>query len=244
MTAVTSSRAADELDARPAKRRRDLAALTGALFVLAAVGAFIAGGNTPHGDASADAVIAHYSANRAQGIVASIILALVAVPTLAFAARLRERARLAIGADRTLPNFAFAAGAVTAAGFLGAAAIHFALADYARDLDLSAAQALNALDADSFILFATGIATLVFAGSLIALRSRLLPVWLGLTGIPIAIAMFTPVAFFAACAAGAWIIVTSLLLYAIDPETSGRVQTARGADGGARATPLTPTLRG
>ena len=64
--------------------------------MLGAAGAFLIGGNTPDGDASADSVIAYYTANRTQGIIAAVILALTAIPTLAFAARLRERARLAM----------------------------------------------------------------------------------------------------------------------------------------------------
>jgi hypothetical protein len=203
-------------------------------------------GGYANGDASAGAIIAHYTANRTQGITAAIILALAAVPTLAFAARLGERARVALGADGTLPNFAFAAGVLTAAGFLGAAAIHLALADYARDVNFSAAQALNALDADSFLLFTTGLATLVFAGSLIALRSRLLPSWLGWPGIVIAIAMFTPVGFFAACLAGAWIIVVSLSLYASGDEPAGGgradgLATRDSSDAAPRVAGLTPT---
>ena len=56
------------------------------LFRLGAVSAFVGGGNTPDGDATAESVIAPYTANRTQGIIAAIILALAAVPTLAFTA--------------------------------------------------------------------------------------------------------------------------------------------------------------
>jgi hypothetical protein len=246
MTTLTTPTTADRPNERSANRLRDLVALTGGLFVLAVVGAFIVGGDTPKGDAGAEAVIAHYTENRTQGIIASLVLALAAVPALAFAARLRERARLALGADRTLPNFAFASGVVMAMGFLGAAAIHLALADYARDLEPAGAQALNSLDADSFLLFTTGIATLVLAGSLIALRSPLLPAWLGWTGIPVAIAIFTPVGFFAACLGGVWIIATSLLLYARgeQPDTGGtrdRVSSNGSTDTASSGTGLAPT---
>jgi len=238
-----SSPPTEQLKERSGRRLRDLTALTGGLFVLGAVGAFVIGGDTPDGNASADAVIAHYTANRTQGIIAAIVLALTAIPTLAFAARLRERARIALGADRTLPNLAFGAGVLTAAGFLGAAAIDLALADYARDLELSAAQALNALGADSFLLFTTGIATLVLAGSLIAIRSRLLPAWLGWTGIAIAIAMFTPVGFFAACLAGVWIVAASLLLFARgEPSTDGGGSDRVMVAGTTADADLTPTF--
>lgn len=56
------------------------------LFVLGAVSAFVGGGNAPDGDATAESVIAHYTANRTQGIIAAIIIALAAVPALAFTA--------------------------------------------------------------------------------------------------------------------------------------------------------------
>ena len=75
-----------QLQERSGTRLHDLTALTGALFVLGAAGAFLIGGNTPDGDASPDAVIAYYTANRTQGIIAAVILALTAIPTLAFTA--------------------------------------------------------------------------------------------------------------------------------------------------------------
>jgi hypothetical protein len=243
MTTVTSSPTADRPRERAVRAPRDVTALTGALFVLGVVAAFVIAGNTPDGDASAQAVIAHYTDNRAQGIVAAIVLALATIPTVAFAARLRERSRRLL-VDRTLPNLAFGAGVLSAAGFLAAAAIHLALSDYARDLDPSAAQALNALDADSFLLFTTGIAMLVLAASLIAIRSQLLPAWLGWMGIAVTVAMFTPIGFFAACVAGAWIIVTSLILF-VAAERSGEGASDRsdtGSNGGASARTLTPTL--
>jgi hypothetical protein len=246
MTDLTPPISAAPRRGRAYKRRWDVMALTGALFVTGVVAAFVTAGNTPDGDASAQAVIAHYADNRTQGIIASVVLALTAVPALAFAARLRERARVAFGIDRTIPNLAFGAGVVTATGVLGAAAIHLALSDYARDLDPSAVQALNALDADSFLLFTTGIATLVLATSLVAIRSRLLPAWLGWVGIPVSIAMFTPVGFFAACVAGAWIIGASLILFT-GGERSGeaaqdRMEPHHGSDEGETARTLTPTF--
>jgi hypothetical protein len=249
VSTLTSPTSADQLRERSAKPLRDVTALTGALFVLGALGAFIVAGNTPDGDASAAAVISHYADNRTQGIVASVILALTAIPTLAFGARLRERARLAMGAGGTLPNFAFAAAVLTATGLLGAAAIHLALSDYARDLDPAAVQALNALDADSFLLFTTGIATIVLAVALIAIRGRLLPTWFGWVGIPVAIAMFTPVGFFATCLGGAWIIAASIMLSVTDEPAPAEVDRDRRTPRASSSKPsgnagLTPTAFG
>ncbi len=205
-------RDSSELEVVPKGRARDVVALTGALSVLLIVASFVVWGNTPKGDASAAEVFAHYSDSRTQGLIAAVLLAVSTIPLMAFAASLRERAR-AVMPDSMLPSFALGAGIVAAAGFIGAAGVHLALSDYGRDIDLAAAQALNALDADSFMLFTAGLSALVLAGSLIALRSHLLSPWLGWAGIIVAIAIFTPVGFFASCAAGAWIIATSIILY-------------------------------
>lgn len=208
----TPERDASELEVVPRGRARDVVALTGALSVLLIVASFVVWGDTPKGDASAAEVFAHYSDNRTQGLIAAVLLAVSTNPLMAFAASLRQRARTVMP-DSMLPSFAFGAGIVAAAGFIGAAGVHLALSDYGRDIDPAAAQALNALDADSFVLFTAGLSALVLAGSLIALRSHLLPPWLGWPGIVVAIAIFTPVGFFASCAAGAWIIATSIILY-------------------------------
>jgi hypothetical protein len=227
-----------EADTRSRARPRDSAALTGALSILLIVAAFVVWGNTPKGDATGAEVFSHYADNRTQGLIAAALLALSAIPVVAFAAALRERARMVLPRSM-LPSFAFGAGVVAAAGFLGAAGIHFALADFGRDIDPAAAQALNTLDADSFVVFTAGLSGMVLAGSLIALRTWLLPAWLGGTGIIIAIAIFTPVGFFASCAAGAWIILISAMLYLGGETTPGPSSPAPGARRRAPTEPAT-----
>lgn len=218
----------DASERDPGSRARDFAALTGTVSVLLIVASFVVWGNTPAGDAGAAEVSAHYAENRTQGLIAAVLLAVSTIPLVAFAASLRERAR-SVMPDSMLPNFAFGAGIVAAAGFIGAAGIHLALSDYGRDIDLAAAQALNTLDADSFVLFTAGLSALVLAGSLIALRSHLVSPGLGWVGIVVAIAMFTPGGFFASCAAGAWIIATSIILY-LRAQPAGETST-RGPAG-------------
>ncbi|MGN6871546.1 MAG: hypothetical protein ACTHMY_24380 [Solirubrobacteraceae bacterium] len=195
--------------------------------MLLVVASCLVWGNTPSGDASAAEVSAHYADNRTQGLIGAVLLAVSTIPLVAFAASLRERAR-AVMPDSMLPSFAFGAGIVAAAGFIGAAGIHLALSDYGRDIDLAAAQALNTLDADSFVLFTSGLSAMVLAGSLIAIRSHVVPAGLGWVGIVVAIAIFTPGGFFASCVAGLWIMATSIILYL-------RGQPAREPSGRGRA---------
>jgi hypothetical protein len=200
------------------QQKRNLAPLTGALFVVLTLIAFIPiGGNTPEGDDSAQKVVSFYSDHENKEIIAAVVLALAAVALIFFAATLKQRLEAAGPDGSILPTVALGAGIIAAGGFLTAATVHFALADYAGDIDASAAQALNALDADFFLPFAIGLATLVLATSLWLVRNRLLlPTWLGWAGIIIFIISFTPIGFIGFGLAGIWVVVVSILLYLRD----------------------------
>lgn len=133
---------------------------------------------------------------------------------------------------------------MTAGGFLAAAGLHFALADYAGGVEPAAAQAMNAIDNDFFLPFTTGLAALVLATSLLAVRAKVLPPWLGWVGIRLFIVFFTPAGFVAFGLSGIWIIVASVLLYlrgetaAVAPRPTGpgrRTSLASGSAGGAGA---------
>jgi hypothetical protein len=139
---------------------------------------------------------------------------LSSVPLLFFSATLRERLRAAVPGRSVLPTVAFAGGVVTAAGFVVAATLHFALADYASDIQPAAAQAINAIDNDFFLPFTTGLAVLLLATSLVVVRAKVvLPVWLGWVGIVLFVVFFTPAGFVAFGLSGIWVIVASVLLY-------------------------------
>ncbi len=195
-------------------RKRDLGALTGALFVVLVLVAFFAvGGNTPEGDDSARKVVKYYSDNENKQIIAAVILALSSVPLLYFTALLRELLRSSLPARSSVPSFALGGGIVAAAGFVTAATIHFALADYTKDIAPAAAQAINAIDGDFFLPFTTGLAVLVLATSVAAIRVAVLPKWLGWVGVVLFIVFFTPAGFIAFGLSGIWIIVASVILY-------------------------------
>ena len=199
-------------------QKRDLGPLTGALFVVLVLVAFFAlGGNTPDGDASARKVVSFYGDNENKEIIAAVVLALSAVPLLYFTALMRDRLRAALPDRSLLPAFAVGGGAVAAAGFTIAATMHFALADYAKDIQPSAAQAINAIDNDFFLPFTTGLAVLVLASSVGAIRAGILPKWLGWVGVVLFVVFFTPAGFIAFGLTGIWIIVVSVLLYTRGP---------------------------
>ncbi|HEY1285077.1 MAG TPA: hypothetical protein VGF04_03245 [Solirubrobacterales bacterium] len=200
------------------RQKRNFAPLTGALFVVLTLVAFFAiGGSTPEGDDSAQKVVTFYSDHETKEIIAAVVLALAAVALIFFAATLKQRLDVASPNRGILPTVALGAGIIASGGFLSAATLHFALADYASDIDASAAQALNAIDADFFLPFVAGLATLILATSLWLVGNRsLLPTWLGWVGIIIFVVSFTPAGFIGFGLAGIWIIVVSILLYLRD----------------------------
>lgn len=212
-------------------KRRDLIALTGALFVVLLVVGFIVGGDTPDGDASGAKVVSYYGDNEAQNVAAIILIALSTVPLLFFASTLSERVRAGLAERSVIPNFVLVTGVLLAAGLFGAGTIHLALTDLADEIRPSAAQALNALDNDSWIAFAGPAAMFVLGGSLAAIRSTVLPTWLGWAGVVLFVLQFTPAGFFAALLALIWIIVVSVLLYLRGAEASTPEQPAVASPG-------------
>ncbi|HEY7255321.1 MAG TPA: hypothetical protein VH476_01445 [Solirubrobacterales bacterium] len=204
------------------QQKRNLVSLTGALFVVLTLIAFFAiGGSTPEGDDSAQKVVSFYSDHESKEMIAAVVLALAAVALIFFAATLKQRLDAASSEPGILPTVALGAGIIASGGFATAATVHFALAEYASDIEPSAAQALNALDSDFFLPFVMGLATLILAVSLWLLKNRLLlPTWLGWAGIFIFVISFTPLGFIGFGLAGIWVIVISIMLYLRD-ETAG-----------------------
>jgi hypothetical protein len=196
------------------QQQRDARALSGALAVVLVLVSFLAlGGDTPDGDASANKVVRFYSAHETREVIAGVVLGLAAVVLIFFCAVVRDRLEHVAQGSSALPNFAFGAGIVASGGFMTAGAIHFALADYANDIQPVAAQALNALDSDFFLPFAIGTVALVLGISLIAIRTGMLASWLGWIGVLLFIVSFTPVGFVGFGLAGIWLIAVSILLY-------------------------------
>jgi hypothetical protein len=213
------------------QQNRNLSALTGALFVVLTLIAFFAiGGSTPEGDDSAQKVVSFYSDHDSKEMVAAVVLALAAALLVFFAAILKQRLEAAGPERGILPTVALGAGFIAAGGFATAATVHFALAEYAGDIEPSAAQALNALDSAFFLPYVMGLATMILATSLWLVRNRsLLPTWIGWVGIIIFIVSFTPLGFIGFGLAGIWVIVVSILLYMREDSAAGPSAPAAGA---------------
>jgi uncharacterized membrane protein YidH (DUF202 family) len=192
--------------------------LSGVVFVVGTVVAIVGvGGDTPDGNASAAKVSSFYQAHQNRQNVAAFILAAAVLFLVLFGA-VFFRAVWRSGRREIWPSV-LAAGTVLAAGaFVVSAFVHFALADSADTVTSSTVQGLNALDADSWVLFnpCLGVMMLGAAGSLIPSAGRYRT--LGWIALPVGIAMFIPFAdFFALLLTGIWILVVSVMLYRRPP---------------------------
>lgn len=190
-----------------------LAPLTGVAFVIIIVIAFIVSGETPGTDDSPQKILAFYNDNDSEQVWASVLLALGTVFLFFFLGVLRTVLRAGEGAVGRLSAVAFGGGLVLGIGILSFAGFSFALGDAADHLTPDAAQALNTLNSDFFFPVAAGLATLLIATGLSALRSRVLPAWVAWVSIVLGVIAITPLGFFAFLAFGLWVLVVSVLLW-------------------------------
>ena len=192
--------------------------LSGIVFVVLALVAVVGfGGSTPGSDASGAEVRSFYDAHGVRQAIAAFVLAASVPFLLFFAARLVATVAPAEeGTTASIWRFVLIGGSILAgAALLVTALVHFALADGAdHAVSAAALQALNVMDADSWIAFNAGFGVMMLgaAGSLLARAAG--HRWLGWASLVLGIALFIPFAdFFALLLTLVWIIVTSLMLF-------------------------------
>lgn len=196
------------------------APLTGLLFVILTVVSFLIEGEPPDNDAPGREIVEFYTDNEGRVIVGAILASLAAVSLIFFAANVRRALRRGEQGVGVLSVAALGGGIVAATGIATDAAIRFTLADGADDIEPVAMQTLHALWSGFFLPMVVGIATLILALSLAALRTRVIPPWLAWIGFLLFIMFFTPIGFIAFLASGLWIAVVSVLLWRQEPAAS------------------------
>jgi Domain of unknown function (DUF4386) len=192
---------------------RQIGALTGILFVLLVIVAFIVGGETPDIDDSPRDIVSFYIDNDSEQQIAAALLALGCVAFVFFLGTLRQALRAAAGDEGGLSTVTMLGGLMIVVGAAIFAGITFTLGDAADDLPISATMALNALNSDLFFPIAIGTAAFNLGLGLAVLRHGGLPRWLGWVALVIGIAGLTPAGFFAFLATGIVIVAASVVLF-------------------------------
>lgn len=186
--------------------------LTGILFVVLVVAAFLISGETPETDDSTEKIVNFYIDNESAQQAASAVLALGAVALVFFLGSLRQALRAAPGDEGGLSTVTLLGGLVLAIGASIFAGIGFTLGDAADHLPPSAIVTLNALNSDMFFTIAVGTAVFNLGLALAVLRHGGLPRQLGWLALVVGIAGLTPLGFFAFLATGIVIVWASVVL--------------------------------
>jgi hypothetical protein len=184
------------------------------------VAAFPLLSNSPNTTAS-NAKILHYYAshsNQIRQIVAVFVFIAGTMLFLVFLSGLRNRMAAVEGPPWRAATLAFGSGVVTnllvLTGFIAIATPAIAVNDTSKfRLDPNAFRLFNDL---GFPLIVAGVivaALLVWATSLVALRSRMLPKWFAWLGVIVGILMLFSYFFIPILIFWAWLLIASLILF-------------------------------
>jgi len=201
-----------------------IAALTGVLFVVLVVAAFMVGGNSPANDAKASTIRSFYLTHKTRTNVSGLLVILAVIAGIFFYGYLRAYLRRSPAVE-WLAALGFGGALVFGAGAAIAAGTSTALADVPGRLTPGALQALNVLNSDlSWPLVCVGLGTLWFGVGFAILKSRALPVWLGwvslLLGATSASFVLSWIGFLGT---GVWVLIVSILLAVRNPRVGAEL---------------------
>jgi hypothetical protein len=198
------------------------APLAGLLAVgLLVVSIIVTGFDSVDSNDSTLKVVKFWHDNDSEQIAGAILGAVSLVPLLWFLGSLRSALRVAEGGTGRLSAIAYAGGIVLASFAAVDSSLQFAVAESVGDVPPAVTQTLSVLYSDFFFGFPVGLATLLLASSLVILRTRVMPVWLGWVALLLGIVSLTPVGFFAFFVVLVWIAVVSVVLF---QQETGRPQ--------------------
>ena len=198
------------------------APLAGVVFVVLIVLAIVIGGETPDNSDSAQEIGRFWKENDSEQMLSALIGAWSLIFFIWFAASVRSVLRRTEDGPARLSATSFAGAVIAAVGLLIALSLTFAIADGADELTPDALKTLTVLSNGVFLPIAVGFALFFIATGILAVRSRLLPAWLGWVTIVLGIVCVTPAGFFALLVGLVWVLVVSVMLYRGTPTTAGR----------------------
>ena len=204
---------------------------SGAVFVVLAVAAFVMAGESPKVSDSPETVVDYLDSNRNQLIVGALLFAIGFVFFLWFAAAVANHLR-AHGEGRVAATVLVAGSAFAAVQFVVMALFATLAFSVAGAGDATLAKALYDLDVGLDNLDALAAGLFVLAASVGLKRTASIPAWLAWTGLVVAALLFLRATTWAsegfwsptgdyiliAILCGlAWILVTSIVLFAREP---------------------------
>jgi hypothetical protein len=169
------------------------------------------------------------SGNRAKEVTAFFFLVAAGIAFLSFLGTLRTMLDRGESGPGTLSGLVFGAGVVSTTLIIAGGSAYAAPALLAGDQDFQlAANTAEALNWIGYLLLVAGVmiaSVVVVAASTAALRTGVLPGWLGWTGLVVGVAMLFSIYYFPMIIFAAWILVVSLLMIV----TAWKTEPVQGA---------------
>lgn len=191
-----------------------IGALSGVLFAVLMMAGFGIGQGAIAGDLDPDSPSATIAKALADGSDqlqrAGIVLLFGLLSFFWFLGYLRRTLQAAEGEGGWLGSVAYGGGLVTVAVMLGLLAIQFAAAAVSAETDTQVAKTLLTIQWEYIILFAPPWVAFTLATSVIAIRFRALPRWVGWVGVPAAVTMLAP--WIGIIVVMVWVLVVSIVL--------------------------------
>lgn len=191
---------------------KKLLPLSGVAAVALIIAAFVVGGETPGVDGSANEVVSYYSDHDNDLMIASGLLGLGAFFFLVFSTTVAGLLRRAQGESGGSSALSFAGGIVFAVGLTIFAGLGFTAADAVDDVEPTVVQTLNALGEGMFFTVAVGTGAFLIGAGIAALKTGVLPTWLGWAAVAIGIIAITPIGWFGFMLLGVWTLIVSVML--------------------------------
>lgn len=202
-----------------------LAPLTGVLFAIVTLVAFISGGETPESDASPVKVIAYYAVHKSSIETSAVLFLFAFLFALFWAGALANHLREA-GAASGLTGLIIGGGVLMAAGAGILGGVEYGLAHNLHILGPQSVQTLNILDNQLFLPLIVGGCVFALASGFAILTTSTLPAWLGWVALVLGVvSAIPPVGFFALLVFVVWSLVVSIMIYM----RSGDSETAQAA---------------
>jgi hypothetical protein len=197
-----------------ARRLERLAPLTGVVFLIVVLVAFIVGGETPDNDDSTAEIVSYWRDNDTRQLVGGWILGVAALLLAWFGGSLRRTISRAEGGDGRLAAISFAGTVMASVGMLLFGSLTFAAATLADEVPPEVIHTISVLNNTLFFPLSGGAALMLLAAGLALVYTGALPRWLGWVAIVIGVLILTPLGFFALLAWLLWVAVASILLFA------------------------------
>jgi len=188
------------------------APLTGVVYAVLFVVAFLAGGNTPDSDASAQHAVSSFVSNRTHDRLTVFLIAYATLFAMFFAATLRSYLKARSEGDGLI-TLGYSGMVIFVVGALTLVGLEFAAADVPAKISASAEQALNVLQDDVFFALLVGAGIFLVGTGLAFVASAALPKWLGWISVVLAVIAVTPLGWIVAIfALPIWAVIVSVLM--------------------------------